>query len=541
MTAENPFLSIDQLAANVLISATSEPDADLFTLFCYLAAAFRQGHLFVECLTPHPQQLCDEECTELVLESIKRGFTKIENQVSLPIGVVLTDGRLYTQKAWRLIEQIEEQYHRLAKACLRRVMDRQKVRDTLAALQSQKVLLAEQALAIDHALNAPISCIWGGPGTGKTYTAGWLVKLFLEQHPEAKIALTSPTGKASANLALSIRKAVGEDCSALVAKTLHALLGIRRFGQKSQQEELGFDLILVDESSMMDANLTGQLLRQVVPGARLVFLGDPYQLPPIEPGEPFCAFVASSIASNSPGFLSISKRQEEGAILQLAAFVKNGDADGALACLQNDRSGSIQFFSHESRLKEEFENVKSLYISASGSINAQFEALADLRLLCPLREGRSGVTAINAEILQLHNQTHFEPIIITKNDAHLALTNGQVGILQGDKAYFECDESVTPYRVIPRILLPSYETAFCLSVHKSQGSEFDEVVLALPEGSERFGRKMLYTAITRAKKCFRVIGSEKTLRACIENEGRIITTFLRLSETASCTTITTLA
>ena len=110
------------------------------------------------------------------------------------------------------------------------------------------------------------------------------------------------------------------------------------------------------------------------------------------------------------------------------------------------------------------------------------------------------------------------PIIITKNDYTLGLTNGQVGVLHNGNAYFE--EINGAYRRIPEVLLSSYEKAFCLSVHKSQGSEFSEVVLYLPEGSERFGRKMLYTAITRAKKKLTIYSALDTLKACIVNDLR---------------------
>src|SRR4029079_6119917 len=131
----------------------------------------------------------------------------------------------------------------------------------LQALLEQNILLPEQAAAIQESAKNSLSCIWGGPGTGKTYTAGGLVKLFLEQHQTARIVLAAPTGKAAANLLESIQRAVGPVAAKkLEAKTLHSLLGLKRVANTKKRLQLDYDLIIVDESSMIDVSLCVKLM-----------------------------------------------------------------------------------------------------------------------------------------------------------------------------------------------------------------------------------------------------------------------------------------
>lgn len=530
MKHEALFTPIDLLTAKTIATEIGSDDADLHLLFCYVAAAFRQGYLFVKPMDPPLALICEEAPGDELEKALRDGFTKFQERSSASPYLVYEKERLYVQRARKVLGTLQSLYQQVQTVEPRLALTLEAISQQLGHLQETNKLLAEQAQAILAAASSTLSCIWGGPGTGKTYTAGWLASLFLAQHPKAKIALAAPTGKAAANLKLSIQRAVDPSLhGSFVAKTLHSLLGLRRFGQRQRKEELGFDLILVDECSMIDIELMCKLFSQVAAGSRLVLLGDPHQLPPVEPGEPFCAIVQDKVQQKSPGFLVKTKRQEEGAILQLAAAVREGRVDEALLLLQNDQANQIQWLGDETALTPTIEHVKSLYIRAPETINGQFAQLNRLRLLCPLREGKEGSGAINQKIVRAMKGSSYEPIQITKNDSQLGLTNGQVGLLQHELAYFEDPEEPSGYRAIPKILLPAYETAYCLSVHKSQGSEFEEVVLFLPEGSERFGRKMLYTAITRAKKRFCLIGKQEILRACIAHDGRKVTTFFTLS------------
>ena len=166
---------------------------------------------------------------------------------------------------------------------------------------------------------------------------------------------------------------------------------------------------------------------------------------------------------------------------------------------------------NEGRADEALALLKAGHINVAFRDAAPEETLPEMAILSPKKSGVWGVDAVNRQKLS-KNPTTF-PILITKNDYALDLMNGEIGELENDVATFQ-------ERKIPAVLLSHYEPAFALSVHKSQGSEFQDVLLILPPGSEVFGRRMLYTAITRAKKSITIWGSEATLRATIANSGK---------------------
>lgn len=526
------FSPIDHQTAQFLSKALLSDDEDLLLFLCYLASSFRQGCLFVACfgeaLTPPAEDAA-------MHDAIVRGFKKLQETKGCPY-IILQDEKVFFDGAFALIVELARLSQKLVNSEANLVVDKVKLRISLDALLQQNILLPEQAAAIQESAQKSLSCIWGGPGTGKTYTAGWLVKLFLEQHPTARIVLAAPTGKAAANLLESIQRAVGpKAAAALQAKTLHALLSLRRASKAQSRPPLGYDLVIVDESSMIDASMCVKLLSALPDSSRIIFLGDPFQLPPIEPGEPFVAFVEQKKATQSPGELITTKRQENKAIIDLAECVKTGAAERALQVLLQDATGVLQFCSLESHGFNPEEFVKQLYISQEGTVEAFFNSMLQTRILCPQRVGPYGTVAMNSRMLQSAQKikhTDFQPIIITKNDYALGLTNGQVGVISGSSAYFESFEETKALRRIPQVLLASFEPAYCLSVHKSQGSEFGHVILLLPSGSERFGRKMLYTAITRAKKSLTIYSTPSILKECILNEGRPVTTFFGLSSNA---------
>ena len=295
----------------------------------------------------------------------------------------------------------------------------------------------EQLQAVRMALREPLSIISGGPGTGKSFTAAKLISAFT-----GKIAVAAPTGKATANL---------RHIPNCTLKTLHSLLSNRR--------QLPFDLIVIDEGSMIDAEMMTRLFEQVHDQARLVILGDRDQLPPIDTGHFF-----SDLTQMAPTcYLKKCHRAELKEIVELAASVKRGE-------------------------KIPFEPL-------------QLPEIPDgVTLLTPLRKGPFGVDQLNERL----RKSGPVPIIITENANGLA--NGETGILYPDW---------TTTFGLKRTQLPRFEEAYALSVHKSQGSEYDRVYLVVPKGSERFGREMLYTAITRAKKEIRIFADENTLEQCL--------------------------
>lgn len=461
-------------------------------LFSYLSGAYRMGHLFIEIegqsISPYIEELfleCDSTQEELV-----RQFQELITSQSKSDYFHLEGSRLFLRRAYSIQESIAQHLDRirLAKPRLQIDLDRAE-----KAVSSESLEL-EQKNAIMHALKEPIAAIWGGPGTGKTYTAARFLKTLLSgvEH-KVRVMLCAPTGKAVSAIARSIQMGIG---AGFEAKTLHSLLQIRPLSHKTDGRDfLPYDLFIVDESSMIDAALFQKFICRVASGAKIVFLGDPDQLAPVEPGAPFLDLVAHT----TQGRLIRCLRAELAGLVHFSALVRDGKVDEAIAFADASQGVDLHLVEEE-RLED--------------SVRMAMEELS-ATVLSPLCVGPLGTDALNEQLKKRHCAPQM-PIIMLQNDHDLGLVNGQIGSLRDDMAYFETPEGK---RAIPRVLLGPFSPAFCLSVHKSQGSEFDEVLLVLPPGSERFGRKMLYTAITRAKKRVTILSTEATFRACIEERA----------------------
>jgi exodeoxyribonuclease V alpha subunit len=314
-------------------------------------------------------------------------------------------------------------------------------------------LTDEQQAAFDLVRSENVSIIEGGPGTGKTFLTTELVKSF---GSTARIILTAPTGKAAARLKSKNPHAY--------SGTLHALLGINQSGHRAY---LAADLIVVDEASMIDVNMLRILLKSLPAGQRIVFLGDGKQLPPIESGSLFNDLIDLIPTAH----LTKSLRSDRKEILDLGASILEGKAPQPHGPLSHD--------------------VIKQHVKENSAA-----------ILTPLREGPWGVKALN-ELLQGSQKK--TPIIITRNDAETGLSNGDMGLIISPKmAQFE-------NRQIPIAALPPYEPAYALSIHKSQGSEFDHVVVLAPPGTEVFGREVLYTAVTRARQSVILLGDAEVI------------------------------
>lgn len=338
--------------------------------------------------------------------------------------------------------------------------------------QVQASLSDEQQAALNLVRSEKISIIAGGPGTGKTYLTTELVKSF---GPASRIILTAPTGKAAARLKERNKHAT---CS-----TLHALLGIRSNGEPpSSPLFLQADLIVIDEASMLDAKMMRLLLKSLPTGQRLVFLGDPHQLPPVETGSLFCDLIGLLPTA----FLKKCHRSDRKEILDLAQQIIEGETptpEGPLS----------------------FETIQEFVLCH----------LQKGAILTPLREGPWGVKELNLKIDRLFH-TRGEraiPIMITRSDAELGLFNGEMGLLitSNEKPLMARFELAGEIKEFSPAALPTYELAYVLSVHKSQGSEFDHVLALVPPGTEQFGKELLYTAVTRAKQSVVILGEKEVI------------------------------
>jgi len=394
------------------------------------------------------------------------------------------------------------------------------------------------------------SVITGGPGTGKTTQVAELLVHLATTQPGLRVSLAAPTGKAAARLTESIRQRLdvlaaesgrrapfpGE------ARTVHRLLGYAPQSdtfRSNQHDPLDDDLVIVDEASMVDALLLDALLRALKPGARLMLVGDHNQLASVDAGDILGAICRAALSAREGSPLRDSVRRLEKswrfaahpAIGILAAAILAGDADEVLRVSSASPSGDVQLRSGVSSTDALLEPVAA-NLEACLAATSPWEllnALDGFRILAPEREGRMGVSGINAAVerwLAKRGHSvgeywyHRRPVLVTANDYQTGIFNGDVGVVWREGAsgrvavHFRANDGTI--RAIAPVRLPASETAWAMTVHKSQGSEFDRVMVVVPEYESRvMTRELLYTAATRARQGVTLVGSPGAIRAAV--------------------------
>lgn len=553
--------------------------------------------------------------------------------------LVVMQGRLYFSRYWFYQQQvfytISSRLHSVSDQTQAQTKELSNTLQTLFVQDANKKTAQPdwQMLAAANACLNRFSVITGGPGTGKTTTVTRLLAALISQQPNLRIALAAPTGKAAARLVESIlaAKAKLAQTFPLAAKipvtsfTLHRLLGWRPDGfSYNHKKTLPYDLVIVDEASMVDLPMMAQLMEALAANTRLILLGDKDQLASVEAGsvlgdlcdsgvmvngyhahglqadrskqlEALCGmeqgYLNDYIETNAPLMansltqLRVSHRfTHDSGIGKLAAAVNAGQFSQVqqsfaqyddIHCYTNlaapfSKDLTTQTREAEFAWQQQVINGYSQYLQAIEQGESPYQVLQlfnKFQLLCALRQGSSGLQALNDRVQSLlqnrgllnidnHQGAGFNnsseqsrwyvgrPVMISRNDYELNLFNGDIGIAmmvegkaegmadgrKGKKELRVCfaTEDISAHssahaqpkvRQLLPTRLPSHETAFAMTVHKSQGSEFADVALVLPDNhSPVISRELIYTAITRGKNSFSLYSNDEVLAAGVNSQ-----------------------
>lgn len=504
----------------------------------------------------------------------------LERQGDDPRGVLLSfaHGRVALQRYARYEQRLADRLLQRADATIEATAS-PPLADALRALfpvRSDATGLDRQALAAAIALRRRLLLITGGPGTGKTTTVARLLALRLadarlRDASAPRIALAAPTGRAAARLGEAIDAVLHADVDAgrldaaladavpRRARTLHRLLGARpgRVGfRHDARHPLPFDLVVVDEASMIDLPLMAKLVDAVPDDATLVLLGDPDQLPAVEAGDVLgglCVAAGDGLAfpSRDAAFASALLDAEvpatsadaplAGARVQLvrgwrqagaaglrtlADAVQRGDADAALAVLDGEDPSLDWHQGDTLALADTLRREALPAFVAVRDADDPAQALqraTTLRLLTALRRGPFGAEHWNAWCAtELGGRTpyfHGRLLAMSANSERHGLFNGDLGVAwrdaQGEIAvWFDTANGLRAWRPAQ---LPAHASAWATTVHKAQGSEFARIALILPDVDVRvLSRELLYTALTRARERALLWASPDLLRRSID-------------------------
>lgn len=510
---------------------------------------------------------------------------------------------LYFYRYWQAEQRIADYFQRAATTAL--THDVQTTQTILSALFAPQTETDWQQVAVATAMAKRFCLISGGPGTGKTRTVTLLLAALQlrQQHhrqPLLNIALAAPTGKAAARLKESLSASLAQlPCSDTIksaiptdAATLHSLLGMRPLSDTPkyhQHNPLHYDVLVVDEASMIDLALMEKLLNALRPSTQLILLGDKDQLASVEAGA-IMGELGQFLALNYSAAHSEYLRQVTGyainptapqvpaicdtlchlkrsyrfdqhsGIGKLAYAINHQQASSSWQILSDSRAADLTlnayppasaFLDNASRLQACVNQITQQAVvlyrdyltlakqrqqdPLSVSISEIFAAFHRVRILTALRISPLGAEQLNQSIAEaLHKARLVEfkqsresylgkPILLTENAAHLHIYSGDIGLMLPDETgalrlYFD---TLTPsgYLNLSPSKVPRFEPAYVMTVHKSQGSEFEHTLLVLPlTPAPILSKELLYTAVTRAKQHFTLFGEEKIWKNAVKTQ-----------------------
>ena len=456
------------------------------------------------------------------------------DELRLERKIVLKDDQLYLKDIFDAEENI---INSISKLINKKIKDNKKIDKHIENLEKERQIIYndKQKEAIKNALNNNILIITGGPGTGKTTIIQAIVEIYREinnlNHDKLinQIALLAPTGRASKRMS---------EATNLPATTIHRFLKWNKENNEFMINEYNKDfseLIIIDEVSMIDINLFSSLFKGITSNVKLILVGDYNQLPSVGPGNLLKDLITSKVIDTV--YLDLLYRQDENSYINMLAHdVKNGNLDINFLETKNDYA----FLNCSSN-----NILNSLKLTCEKLIKKDIDQ-KKVQIMAPMYAGINGIDNLNKELQTLFNpkddsknEIKYGNVVFRENDKILQLVNmpddnvfnGDVGYIKyiikagsskskKNEIYVDYDGNIVKY--LPKDF-NKIKHGFIISIHKSQGSEFDLVIIPICMSYNRMlYRKLIYTAITRAKKKLIIIGQPKAFEYSVNNNNEYV-------------------
>ena len=540
------FIKADELAKRLGVASDDPRRIRAALLYVIDQIAIQKGHTYVyhKQLLQSALQYLNQKSNQLL------DLAQIEGQIQ----ALIQKKKIYIEGDFLFIPLLVNSEKGIAESIMRLQTEVQaedeQVLNTISELKEEMAITysPEQEEAIKMALKQPVSIITGGPGTGKTTVVQGILKAYgllhhLSLDPTKyatsekpfPIALAAPTGRAAKRMT---------ETTGLKASTIHRLLGYGVDGvfQHDEFSQLDYDLIIIDESSMLDTLLAFQLFQSIKTGAQVILVGDDNQLPSVGPGQVLKDLIESG-AIPLTRLLTVHRQAQDSSIISLAHAVKNNHLPDDLRVKKPDR---LYVEATHQQIPVYLKQIVENAISKGYTAN-------EVQVLVPMYRGDCGIDSLNVMLQEIFNppdeqnkremtfgQRIFrigDKVLQLANQPETGVMNGDVGEVIGISYKNENDDKEEKLIACFDMKEVTYKKgdlqnlthAYCVSVHKSQGSEYPIVILPMTHAYHvMLQKKLIYTAITRAKRSLIVIGEYLAFDKGVKNEGEERQTTLRL-------------